>query len=236
MIPETWTYLLVDLACISVPLLFSFHPRLKFYRQWRYFLVPNMATMLLFLVWDGLFTSWGVWGFNRDYVLGYFLFGMPLEEYLFFLCIPYASVFSYYCFSVLLPSSFLKTSSGLRAFVLFLVCVLLLIGLTHVSAWYTSVTFLLLSATWMLLLLRRVNFIGLFLVTYLFILVPFVLSNGVLTGSFLGRVVVWYDDTRNLGIRLLTIPVEDVFYGMLLLLLNVSGFEWLRRKRNVHLQ
>lgn len=230
MVPETWTYLLVDLACICVPFLFSFHPRLKFYKQWRYFLWPNLFTALFFLVWDGLFTHWGVWGFNRQYVLGYFLFEMPLEEFLFFLCIPYASVFSYYCFSILLPQRFLSRLSGGRTIVVLLIAFLLIVGGTHLSAWYTSVTLLLLAALWMFLLWRKVSYIGLFLLTYLFILIPFVLSNGVLTGSFLGRVVVWYNDQRNLGIRLLTIPVEDIFYGMLLLLLNVAGFEWFRSR------
>ena len=230
MIPETWTYLLVDIACISVPFLFSFHPRLQFFKQWRFFLLPNLATALFFLVWDGLFTHWGVWGFSRQYVLGYFLFGMPLEEFLFFLCIPYASVFSYYCFSVLLPDTFLARISAARIPVVLMIFFLFAVGLTHLSAWYTSVTFLLLGSFWLLLLWKRASFLGLFLITYLFILLPFVLSNGVLTGSFLGRVVVWYNDHRNLGIRLLTIPIEDIFYGMLLLLLNVAGFERLRRR------
>lgn len=233
MIPEKWTYLLVDLACISVPFIFSFHPLLKFHKQWRSFLLPNLLTSLFFLVWDGLFTHWGVWGFNRDYVLGYFFFGMPIEEFLFFLCIPYASVFSYYCFSILLPGAFLSRIAGARIPVILLTALLLSVGLTHLSAWYTSVTFLLLSVVWIFLLWKRVSYIGLFLLTYLFILIPFVLSNGVLTGSFLGRVVVWYNDQRNLGIRLLTIPIEDVFYGMLLLLLNVAGFERLRAKNEM---
>lgn len=231
MIPEKWTYLLVDIACISVPFIFSFHPLLKFHKQWRFFLLPNLLTSLFFLFWDGLFTHWGVWGFNREYVLGYFLFGMPLEEFLFFLCIPYASVFSYYCFSILLPERFLTWISRVRLPLIVLIPLLLLVGCTHLSAWYTSVTFLLLAGLCLFLLWRKVSYIGLFLLTYLFILIPFVLSNGVLTGSFLGRVVVWYNDQRNLGIRLLTIPIEDVFYGMLLLLLNVAGFERLRGKR-----
>ena len=39
------------------------------------------------------------------------------------------------------------------------------------------------------------------------------------------------NNSENLGLRLLTIPVEDVFYGMLLVQMNVFVFEWIRSKK-----
>ncbi len=69
---------------------------------------------------------------------------------------------------------------------------------------------------------------GRFYFTFGFILIPFLLVNGILTGSFIDGEVVWYNDKENLGFRLATIPFEDVFYGMLLLLCNISIFEWLQ--------
>ena len=47
------------------------------------------------------------------------------------------------------------------------------------------------------------------------ILIPFLIVNGILTGSFIEDEVVWYNSSGNLGIRILTIPVEDVaeMYG-----------------------
>ena len=51
--------------------------------------------------------------------------------------------------------------------------------------------------------------------------------NGILTGTGLEREVVWYDNAENLGLRILTIPVEDVFYGMLMVGLVVSVYEGL---------
>jgi lycopene cyclase domain-containing protein len=69
------------------------------------------------------------------------------------------------------------------------------------------------------------------LFAYLFILIPFLIVNGILTGSGIEEPVVWYNDNENLGVRVATIPVEDAFYGILLLVMNVSIFEWLQRKR-----
>jgi lycopene cyclase domain-containing protein len=52
-------------------------------------------------------------------------------------------------------------------------------------------------------------------------MLPFLMVNGVLTGSLIDAPIVWYNDAENLGIRIFTIPVEDVFYGMGLVLLNI---------------
>jgi len=60
-----------------------------------------------------------------------------------------------------------------------------------------------------------------FYITFLVILVPFLLVNGILTGSFIKQEVVWYNDHENLGIRIFTIPVEDFGYAFSLILFNL---------------
>ena len=65
------------------------------------------------------------------------------------------------------------------------------------------------------------------MVSYAVMLIPFLIVNGFLTAI----PVVLYNDAENLGIRIYTIPFEDVFYGMLLILLNVITYELLKNKK-----
>jgi lycopene cyclase domain-containing protein len=64
-------------------------------------------------------------------------------------------------------------------------------------------------------------------------MIPFLIVNGILTGTGLEKPVVRYNPNEMIGLRLLSIPVEDVFYGLLMLIGSVLLFES-RIKRSVH--
>lgn len=223
-----YTYLLVDIGCLAAPLLLSFYPAFRFYRSWAQFIIPCLLTAAVFIAWDVLYTSLGVWGFDHRYTLGISLLGLPLEEYLFFLCIPFACVFTYHAFNRLF--NFSSTSAFVHRFYIFLSVILLVLAVVYSGRLYTVATFTLLGIVLGALALRKASFLPGFFFSFMFILIPFVISNGILTGSFLGRVVVYYNPDEHIGLRILTIPVEDVFYGMLLLLLNVYGYEYMLKK------
>ena len=99
-----YLYLWLNLGSLSIPFLFSFHPKLKFYKRWKALFLGILFSMLIFIPWDIIFTINGFWGFNPNYFLDIKLFSLPIEEWLFFICIPYACVFTHYSLLYYFPN------------------------------------------------------------------------------------------------------------------------------------
>ena len=222
-------YLLVNLFTVIVPFLFSFHPRLNFYKNWRPFFIANILVAAIFISWDIIFTDEGVWGFNPKYVSGVYFFNLPIEEVLFFVCIPYACVFTYHCinlfYKIQLDAKFQNILVG------FISAALLISGIYFQDKNYTAATFIsLFVILFLIAFVAKANWLGKLLAVYPFLLIPFFIVNGILTGSRLEEPVVWYNDNENLGFRLWTIPIEDIFYGFLLILLNIFFYEIFKKK------
>ena len=93
----------------------------------------------------------------------------------------------------------------------------------------TSVTFFLTSG-YLFYNYFKNNFLSKIYFSYCFTLIFFFIVNGILTGSCIEEPVVWYNNNQNLGIRIGTIPVEDIFYGFLLIALTIQLFEFLNAK------
>jgi lycopene cyclase domain-containing protein len=90
-----YTYLLLNFFTILVPFFRSFEPKLHFYKKWKFYFPALVIAAIFFLVWDYFKTKHGIWSFKEDYILGLKLGGLPLEEYLFFITVPYACTFIY---------------------------------------------------------------------------------------------------------------------------------------------
>lgn len=222
-----YTYLLINFFTIIVPFIFSFHPKLNFYKTWKAFFPAVILTGLIFIVWDVYFTSIGVWGFNEQYLIGVFISNLPLEEVLFFFCIPYACVFTYHCLDIFIKGALSAFAERMLTNVF--IVAFLLIGLLSYEKIYPFVTFLGLSG---LLAISKhylkVTWLAKFYVIYGVLLFPFLIVNGLLTGSCLDNPVVWYNPDEIFGFRIFTIPVEDVFYGMALILVNLLIYKFLK--------
>ncbi|MBT8220300.1 MAG: lycopene cyclase domain-containing protein [Bacteroidia bacterium] len=218
---KSYTYLLVNFFCILIPFIASFYKPWPFFKKWKSFIKSAILVTIPFLIWDIAFTQKGVWGFNQDYLVGIDIINLPLEEILFFLCIPYACVFTYFSFKYLFPTDPLEKYNRILLVIFSIISLIFIaVGFDQKYTFFTGIFTLafLLYIYW-----KKISISHLFL-SYFAILPFFFLSNGILTGSFIEAPIVWYNDAENFGIRMGTIPMEDSIYGFLLITGNIVLF------------
>ena len=228
MIPiERYTYLILLITSVFFPLLFSFDKRVHFYTQWKALFWATLLPAFFFVIWDIWFTKLGVWGFNDAYIVGFRLFGLPLEEWLFFIVIPYCSVFVYEVLHSYFPKANFNTSVFWGFILLDLVFILL--AAFGFQERYTFWNFGFNAVVLFFLLLQRWFSIRLthFLLTFLICLLPMLLVNGILTAL----PIVSYNSLDISGIMISTIPFEDFFYYFLLLMMNLWVYEGVLRSK-----
>lgn len=214
-------YLILNIASLIIPFAYSFENRMKHIKRWKAVFSGILITAFVFIVWDIVFAKLGVWHFNPRYHSGIEMFGLPIEEWLFFVCIPYASLFIHFAFQYFFPKICLSDTT---VKILFYVIIFGLIPVIffNYNKLYTAVNycFLIIVLTYTFFTERKI--LNTFFITFLIILIPFSLVNGILTGSFIDEPVVIYNNTENLGIRLVTIPIEDLGYAFSMLLMSLT--------------
>ncbi len=219
----SWTYLIILGLSLLYPLAQSFEKRVYMYRKFRFIFPGILAIGAVYILWDIWFTAAGVWGFNHNYTLDLYILGLPLEEWLFFLVVPYCCIFLYEVLRLFVKRFYYPRAS----LIIILVLLAVLIGsipFIH-DRLYTLVTF---SFTALMLILQLVQktyktwFSG-FIITYTLSMVPFMVVNGLLTSI----PVVWYNNMENLGVRVYTIPLDDFIYLMGLLLPAIHIYQLL---------
>lgn len=228
---KTYLYLLLNIGSICIPLLYSFFEKKFHFIQ--YFKIVSLSIVLVaipFLVWDGLFTFYGVWGFNTSYHVSFTILNMPVEEWLFFFCIPYACLFTSEVIQYLAPK--LKISLGtVYIFSFVLVVLSLFLVIFNFGKLYTTINFSLFLLLIILALKIQPTALQSYYPIFLIILIPFFIVNGILTGSFIDEPVVWYNNSHNMGVRFFTIPFEDIFYAFNLLFSIQLIFNYLKIKK-----
>ncbi len=220
-------YFKVLLFSFIIPFIFSFHQKIKFYKFFKQIAASLSLIGFFFIIWDIYFTKIGVWGFDKKHHSSIMLSNLPLEEVLFFFVIPFVCVFTYF---VLSEKKVLNLN--INTIFLKLICILLIVlAVLFFKNAYTISVLILTILILLYIIYYRPDWIGYFFSMYLIIhAFPFLLVNGVLTGYITDLPPVWYDSNNIIGVRLGTIPVEDFLYSFILLFLNTSLFEYLRKK------
>jgi len=215
-------YLTLDILILIFPLLFSFKWVFPYYKNYK----PLFASILIvggvYILWDILVTARGDWWFNHEYLVdfGFTIGGIPLEEALFFVVVPYSCIFIYEN----LQYFFKEKEVFFEKWIYYLLSVLLVVGaIIFYHQEYTVLAllsvsfFFVIAATWFPGLLKSrnywlyilISFIAFIIFNYLLTSIPVVLYNPeAIWGGTVNQ--VWYG-------RFITIPFEDFFYNFSML-------------------
>jgi lycopene cyclase domain-containing protein len=224
---QQYTYASLLLVTIAIPLALSFDKKVHFWTSWKYLFPAILITAVVFIYWDIQFTKAEIWSFNHRYVLGYYFQGLPIEEWLFFLVVPYACLFIYEVLNSYIPK--IEFPNLFAAISLGLIILFAIISYFNCGQLYTFFNFLF-AGIFLAYVIFRNRFkqhLTKFYFTYVIALIPFLIINGVLTAL----PVVEYHPAHILNIRVSTIPIEDFGYLFLLLLMNTSIYETLKTQK-----
>ena len=73
----------------------EFYFKMGVFRRLKRAAISILPISLLFLIWDAYAIKNGHWFFDRTQILGFYgPFNIPLEEYLFFIIVPFAAIFT----------------------------------------------------------------------------------------------------------------------------------------------
>jgi lycopene cyclase domain-containing protein len=205
-------YATLILATILGPLCLSFDRKIHFYTYFKPLLLSILVVGGIFVAWDEFFTQNGIWGFNTTYLTGIYLGHLPIEEISFFVVVPFACIFIYEVMKGYFPQ--IKKEKLSKVFALAFLTAGSILGLIYIQNWYTGSACLLAALlTYILYFKMKVKWYGDFAIAYLIALIPFIIVNGFLTGMATPEPVVWYSPEHIMGLRIITIPTEDLFYN-----------------------
>lgn len=210
-------YLIFNVMAVLTGILLLHKEKLRVH--WRSLVVAYLLVSLPFIAWDILATKAGHWGFNPAYVTGIRLFGIPIEEMLFFFAVPFVclSVYlvckKYVRGEMALANKILLSSFGLLATIM----IILSVG----GKYTTIVAVALLISAVVGGVFSRVSNRKAFWLAMLLNFGLFFLANTFLTAL----PIVTYSVSAITGIRIGTIPIEDFAYNFALLALFLTVYD-----------
>lgn len=220
-------YLYLNLLIIAFPLIFSFERRkIKFYTRIKPLLVSIFLVGIFFVGWDVYATSRGHWSFNPIYVNEIKILGLPIEEILFFVTVPYSCLFVF--------ESILQFMGDKRMFApkkwvsLIIGTLIIAVAFGFYSKEYTflaifsvGLSVLIISLINFKLFSSRAYWIYIFLTLILFLIFNFLLTSAP---------VVQYSSAAITGFRITTIPIEDFLFNFSMLTNYLIVYLWASKK------
>lgn len=221
-------YLFINLTIIIFPLILSFLPRYRsFYRHWRQLLFSIFSVGAVFIIWDAFVTARGHWAFNPAKVMDYRLGYLPLEEWLFFITVPFSCLFLYQALKNHYPNKVIGLNLKPLIFVFSAFCFLFSLFLYPLTYTLVVLFFTALTAVLVLLLSPSLYASRAYWVYIGLGIILFLIFNSLLTAI----PVVIYNSAVITNYYLGTIPLEDFFYNWSLLTLYAFTYDFFLNKK-----
>lgn len=217
---------------ILFPFIFSFEKSIQYFKNWKYVFYAFLIVGIPFIIWDSIFNANKIWEFNEDFVIGADIFGLPIEEVLFFICIPFSTLFFYELSTKLIKND---TSNPKHLTVYKVLALTSIPGLYFLfqdtPPIYTTSIFIVTGIVSSLITITKQKFATSYrFYTYFGLsLIGFLLVNTVLTGL----PVVTYNNNHILNLRIGTIPIEDFLYFFSMSTLYIYVYLRLKKSENV---
>ncbi|MDZ7369562.1 MAG: lycopene cyclase domain-containing protein [candidate division KSB1 bacterium] len=214
-------YLLFNLFVFIGPLLNSFDHKVRFFKQWPKAFIAVFLSLIPFIIWDIAVTG-RHWYFNERFILGPRLLGLPVEEWSFFVTVPFACLFIWEIIIKFLPPKKLTLGLGLPAGISsFAGIILFLKGLE-----YTGLVLIAAATVYFLNALIKTQ---IWEDSRIWVIIGAVVILTLIFNTYLtARPIVLYNPQYMLGMRIITIPVEDFIFGLSHILLTVTIYERLK--------
>ena len=221
---QNYWYLLILLLLAGLTLFLFIKKSIVFIMELKYMLPAIIFSGAIFIMLNIRFLQSGIISFNENFLIGKNILGLPFEEWLFLL------VISLFAFSVYILVT-VRFERFEKPNLFYVVSILLLMGFAY-EAWFERqklvpfFVFFLLSIYFGYTLFRNrfKPHLTKFYISYFIVVIPFFLIKIVLNTL----PVILYNNDFTLGIRLVGVPVEQFANLFLLMLINITIFEYLR--------
>jgi lycopene cyclase domain-containing protein len=210
------------LLAIFVPVaIISFITPISRYRRYGPLLISIAIVDPFYIIWDQLAVIYGTWSFNSAEVTGIYFFHLPIEEVAFFLVVPFSTILIYEAVNSHIHGKFKEGTTSAIAMVFF--SILIIFGIFNINRSYTSVaSFFAAGSIAIGTALDRTLMSSKSLWIYMAVsYIPFVFFDHLMVTL----PVFTYGINAIIGIRILSIPLEEFEYVFSLLLLYVIFYD-----------
>lgn len=229
-----YTYLILNILIIFFPLKLSFDKKLKFYSHFEDLSISILFGGFFMVLLDMFFVKKRILVFMPEYLIKTNLISLPIEEILFFITVPFACIFVYEYLKIKIKKDFLSQHvEKINLTLIFLLTALMSFSFYKT---YTFTIAIFLDVLLYLYFIKKLSnkYMGYFYLSYLVTLIPFLILNIILAKGvwfISGRPIIWYEYSKTWGLKLLSVPVENIMYFMFFSLLYISIYEFSKSKK-----